>query len=273
MPVVNWLRKVIRNHFGFSQREANGTLVIFMIMAMLFLTPFATEWYITKTAVVPSREAYLDSLITVLEKADTAQKRDKNNWQPDRLIDPNETNPDSLIAAGLPSWLAYRLTKYTKAGGKFKKPQDLKKLYGLRTEDYEKLLPFIKIETAYTRKAYQSEFYKKKRKGWQLKHHFDPNTTDPGELTAAGLPDWLAERITKYTKAGGSFKKPKDLKKLYGLRDGDYEKMESFINIKPAANDAGNGSKYAVDHSRRRKAATTTRINTSISRKLLLLLI
>ena len=60
-------------------------------------------------------------------------------------FDPNSIDLDSLLVMGIPSKVCYTLDKYRKSGGRFYKPQDLLKIYGMDSTLYNQLAPFIKI--------------------------------------------------------------------------------------------------------------------------------
>lgn len=60
---------------------------------------------------------------------------------------------------------------------------------------------------------------------------FDPNTVSLEELKQLGFSGATAQTIVNFRKKGGSFKKPVDLKKIYSLKDADYERVKNFIDI------------------------------------------
>lgn len=64
---------------------------------------------------------------------------------------------------------------------------------------------------------------------------FDPNTADVDELTAGGLPKYLAQRLINYRSKGGSFRQPSDLKKLYGMSDELFARVAPVVQIEQAA--------------------------------------
>ena len=62
-------------------------------------------------------------------------------------------------------------------------------------------------------------------------HAFDPNTADSLELISVGLPSYVARNILRYRKAGGIFRKPEDLARIYGLHDTVYARVRPYIVI------------------------------------------
>lgn len=64
-----------------------------------------------------------------------------------------------------------------------------------------------------------------------MPHPFNPNTADSLELLSVGLPPRVARNILRYREAGGRFRKPEDLARIYGLHDTMYAQVKPYITI------------------------------------------
>lgn len=62
-------------------------------------------------------------------------------------------------------------------------------------------------------------------------HPFNPNTADSLELLSVGLPPYVARNILRYRKAGGVFRKPDDLARIYGLHDTVFARVRPYVSI------------------------------------------
>jgi len=62
---------------------------------------------------------------------------------------------------------------------------------------------------------------------------FDPNNITVKELIGFGLSEEVSNRWLKYLNAGGKFLRKEEVKKIYGLTDEDYSRMQKFIFIPP----------------------------------------
>ena len=62
-------------------------------------------------------------------------------------------------------------------------------------------------------------------------HRFNPNTADSLELLSVGFPPYVARNILRYRKAGGVFRKPEDLSRIYGLHDTVLARIKPYIAI------------------------------------------
>lgn len=64
---------------------------------------------------------------------------------------------------------------------------------------------------------------------------FDPNTISVEEAVKLGFSKKTAQTLEKYRSKGGKFKSKEDLKKLYGVSEKLYAKIESYILIEVKA--------------------------------------
>jgi competence protein ComEA len=64
---------------------------------------------------------------------------------------------------------------------------------------------------------------------------FDPNQISYTELLELGLSARVAGTLINYRNSGGKFNSKRDLMKVYGLGAADFERLEPYICIKPAA--------------------------------------
>ena len=51
----------------------------------------------------------------------------------------------TFLSLGLPSWMASNILRYRNRQGRFRRPEDFRKIYGLTEEQYRTLLPYIRI--------------------------------------------------------------------------------------------------------------------------------
>ena len=68
--------------------------------------------------------------------------------------------------------------------------------------------------------------------------YFDPNTISADGWRKLGINERTIGTIRKYISKGGSFKKPGDLGKIYGLRKEQYEQLAPFVRIIAGVDDS-----------------------------------
>ena len=61
------------------------------------------------------------------------------------VFDPNTADSTTFLSLGLPSWMIKNILHYRHKQGKFRQPEDFRKIYGLTEEQYQTLRPYIHI--------------------------------------------------------------------------------------------------------------------------------
>ena len=61
------------------------------------------------------------------------------------MFDPNIADSTTFLSLGLPSWMIKNILYYRYKQGKFRHPEDFRKIYGLTEEQYQTLRPYIQI--------------------------------------------------------------------------------------------------------------------------------
>ena len=72
---------------------------------------------------------------------------------------------------------------------------------------------------------------------------FDPNTADSLELLSVGFSPYVTRNILRYRRAGGKFRRPDDLARIYGMHDTLFVRMKPYITLPPAPPTASPRSK------------------------------
>lgn len=62
-------------------------------------------------------------------------------------------------------------------------------------------------------------------------HSFDPNQATETELIALQLKPWIAKRIVGYRSKGGSFRKPEDVLRIFGMDSGWYALAKPWMKF------------------------------------------
>lgn len=67
---------------------------------------------------------------------------------------------------------------------------------------------------------------------------FNPTTADSATLRAVGLSPFVSSNIVKYRRAGGHFRRPADLARIYGLDSSTFARIQPYIYIPKEESDA-----------------------------------
>lgn len=156
-----------KDFFYFSRAEKQGIIVLVVLIAIVVLAGIGLSIYSKqKDSVYPENfEEEYSNFIASLKEQDSikAQRRNypQRNYNRDTSLppvivlkpfDPNTADSLTLCQLGLQPWMARNILRYRVKGGRFRTPEDLRKIYGLSDEQYTTLLPYIYISDEFQRK-------------------------------------------------------------------------------------------------------------------------
>ncbi|HEV7781916.1 MAG TPA: helix-hairpin-helix domain-containing protein [Chitinophagaceae bacterium] len=153
-------------------------------------------------------------------------------------FDPNTLPPAEWKRLGLRDKTIATIQNYLTKGGKFRKPEDLQRIYGLFPDEYERIAPFIKIESAGESNKYK-KFVVKDPATYQPPKTFtgrytivDINTTDTTALIALpGIGNKLAARIINFRDKLGGFISINQVGETFGLPDSTFQKIKQYLKL------------------------------------------
>ena len=229
----------------FSKSEMSGFIVLLILLVSVALLLHYEEIIFSEkdkiSKVTPEELKEMEAFAQQI-KADSAEQENKFNNRATKhtlkpfAFDPNTADSASLIKLGLHNWQVENLLKYRRKGGRWKKPEDFARLYGLSKEDFETLKPYIYITKTKSeiaqeqRKAVNDSLHrtypKKYAKGTQLSLN-DVDTTALKGIP--GIGSYYASKITKYRERLGGFINIEQLKEIEGLP----EDIESWFTLSP----------------------------------------
>ena len=236
------MRNFLALYFFYTRSERNGVLLLiaFSLAILMFPKLYSTFRKPTEAINFTDFEKAIANLDR-LKAADTEGVLLENGKQNISLFgfNPNTASLDKLTQLGLSQRIATTLIHYRERGGQFHRPEDLKKVYGITTVDYDRLKDYIELEnetpswykegnkTGFRKEA---SFGNKPQVAVNLKP-FDPNTATESDLLGLGLEKKTVKNLLKYRENKGIFRKKEDLKKLYSFSDIDFIRIEQFVQI------------------------------------------
>ncbi|GAB3762362.1 helix-hairpin-helix domain-containing protein [Spirosoma pomorum] len=258
-------QSLIRDYFGLSHREVRGFLVLLLLIIFCLLIPFAYRFLIAAkpadTSLADQRK--LDSLVALM-KAEEAKQPSFGSREQEKTIterfnepklfafDPNTASVTDWQQLGLPRWMAERIEKYRSKGGKFRRKEDLLKIYDFPADLYDQLEPYITLKSSASanygnvyadRPAFRNDEESVPNRPAFTERYvkpalqpFDINTADTSQLIALkGIGATLASRIIKYRDALGGFHSTEQFREVYGLDSLALTELTKFGKIQTAA--------------------------------------
>jgi competence protein ComEA len=229
------MRKWINTYFNFTKAEFNGMLSLFVLIILFAVLPRLYFWLQPAqpdpAEVEEIRSLKLEQHFRAKPKKPRFGIRDQHKTKAKRYtFDPNTLNQQGWEDFGLTPKQAKAIINYRSKGGKFRKAEDLKKMYTIRPELYEMLKPHVQISDTIQRPVYQNyskaTFTKKPLSIYEL------NALDTTEMQAInGIGPAFARRIFKYRERLGGFAQPEQLLEVFGIDSVHYEQIRPQIRI------------------------------------------
>lgn len=156
-------------------------------------------------------------------------------------FDPNTADSLTLIELGLKPWQVRNMMKYRAKGGRYRQPDDLRKLYGMTDSTFAALRPYIRIDsTAWVARRDSLRLLRHERdslrhvadslrrdsiftaRGYRVKKDtiIELNNTDTAALQyIRGIGPTVARHIVRYGQQLGGYISPEQIREIQALRD------------------------------------------------------
>jgi competence protein ComEA len=245
-------KRFIKDYLTFSKKERTGVVLLLLLIAFVFSMSY---WWPQKPPTPVSEKkikqlsAQLDSLNNPQQKKNYAQQtytdddavRTSYYDAPGNAtlfyFNPNTLNADGWKQLGLRDKTIQTILKYRSKGGRFKTPQDLGKIYGLRPEELNRILPYVKMdkEPAPSSNYREDDGYKNTTTNYNKPYTaaikmVDINTSDTTAFIALpGIGSKLASRIINFRNKLGGFYAVEQVAETYGLPDSTFQRIKSFL--------------------------------------------
>lgn len=143
----------------FSRGERRGILVLITGIILAFLSgyiylyqrerrPLSDEAIRRQATAMAEYESFIASIQEKEQKWDHKLNSSSKKQPPTVALacfNPNTADSVTFCQLGLPGWMARNILRYRNQGGKFRKAEDFRKIYGMTEEQYQILLPYIRI--------------------------------------------------------------------------------------------------------------------------------
>jgi competence ComEA-like helix-hairpin-helix protein len=228
----------INNYFGFNRQQRNGLFVLILMSFLLLVVRISFPFFIGSDKIViknlPLFERKLDSNRQTKKFNENNFYRFSEKSTP-FVFDPNTVSRGQLLKLGFTEKKAITFIKFRDRGFVFKEKKDLKKVYGISDQLFERLEPYILIETKAAQQATMGIVDKGNEKRQPSKKTIaivELNAADSLALEKLnGIGPAYAKRILKYRSMLGGFVSVQQLKEVYGLNEELFQKIKDFVSV------------------------------------------
>jgi competence protein ComEA len=242
------MRNLLTNYFYYSRGERNGVIVLATLSLLIVFMPSLYSFWHSKTSDVTDFSAFDKDIAAFNSAMPSDVKNSEGGFSSHEKnielfnFDPNTTSAEDFMRLGLSPKVATIITHYREKGGRFFRKEDLKKIYGLKPDDYERLEEYMTLDNTHKSSLtynyppqYPNQFEATKDKNEppiDIKvFPFDPNSATEMELRTLGIDKNVVKNIIKFREKNGKFYKKEDLKRIYSFSEIDYLRLEKYINI------------------------------------------
>jgi competence protein ComEA len=249
-------KEIISEYLSFNRRERIAVLVLTLLIVFVFFLPKLIP--ANNQKISPVDTAWMASV-----RNPETREKEKDNWKNDReensgyyrydpekrtylqkkgelfYFDPNKLSPDEWSRLGLREKTIRTIQNFISKGGRFRKAEDLQKIYGLFPDEYQRIAPYVRIENS-NAPITKNEFPDPGTspvKTYQARYTtIDINAADTSAFIALpGIGSKLAARIVNFREKLGGFYSIEQVGETFGLADSTFQKIKQYLKIGDAA--------------------------------------
>ncbi|SHN43092.1 helix-hairpin-helix domain-containing protein [Chitinophaga sp. CF418] len=248
---------------SFSRKERQGILFLLILIGICLVTPALWERYVPLPAEMYTTDSALSAEVAAFRKALLSSTKvfpgdaDSSIHFRRFTFDPNTIDAAAWEALGLEKRVISNIQRYLTKGGRFRRKEDLQRIYGLSPRLYDELMPYVRIAGqqykpdtfrryagyrpyrrdtlygVYGRNARYTQEESIGRKGYNNRLPLlDINTADSTLWESLpGIGPVLAARIVKFREKLGGFYSISQVGETYGLADSTFNKIQASLRL------------------------------------------
>jgi len=243
------------SYFNFTRKERNGAILLLLIILLLTTVPsFYSMIFKKKIIDAAGFEAEL-SILKTKQKDSSVKKYYRKNFDEENdrhyyqhsekkyqqeninaeffYFDPNTITPDDWKRLGLREKTINTILNFISKGGKFRQPDDIKKIWGLHEDEIQRLMPYVKIASNNSSAEPGKQLsavakYDQKR----VVEIVDINVADTSVLIRLpGIGSKLSNRIINLRERLGGFYTIEQVSETFGLPDSVFQKIKPLLQL------------------------------------------
>lgn len=233
------MKRILKDYFSFSKKERHAFLLLFSLLVLFAAAPY---FYPVKKTVPAISEA-----LAALATQNSGQPYPEKNYpatdlpgKPARVekpfvFDPNTIDESGWKRLGLPDKTIRTILHYRDRGGRFRKPEDIGKIWGMPEADKERLIPYVRIPGEHGNPPWQRFRSEKSEKKLTDTARININTASVAEWEILpGIGPVLANRVVRYRDKIGGFGSVEQVAKTYGITDSLFQQIRSRLFLESA---------------------------------------
>jgi len=254
-----------KDFFYFTKTERQGIIVLVVLVIGVYTIPAILQAFSGSEKTDPAEQAKSEKEYNEFISSIKEAKQDKkypvcrgkysSPAYPKKEIrpaafDPNTADSATFLSLGLPPWMAGNILRYRRKQGRFRRPEDFRKIYGLTEEQYRTLQPYIRIAETPVLQDTSRILVVQATAPYDTLMKYPPGTiidlnqADTTELKKIpGIGSSIARMIVNYRKRLGGFYQIEQLQEIH-LKA---EKLRPWFSVNPVEIHRINPNKASVE--------------------------
>ncbi len=213
---------MLKEYFTFSNNQKYAIIAILILIIICWGLYFYIPLYFNEQTKVDSTKLY-ELALQIKSTDNNSELTETNN---SRLtpypFDPNTLDSLGFAKMGLRPKMIHTILNYRNKGGKFYSNEDVKKMYGLRYDEYKQLEPYIQLHSIKN----NYERFPKQDKSLNI----ELNSADTSKLIQLnGIGPKLSVNIIKYREQLGGFYSVNQLSEVWGISTETFNKIKNQL--------------------------------------------
>ncbi len=254
---MGW-KELVADYFSFTSRDRIAIITLLLVISGVFFLPKILS-HVNRSEPTRADTAWIAAMKKIEQKEAGSDQQyrkydddNSNNYQYDRsannhygnpkgelfYFDPNRLSTEGWQKLGLRDKTIHTIQNYLGRGGHFKKSEDLQRIYGLFPNEYERIAPYVKIETTDETDSDKSFTDKPLKENPPAKTNaprysiIDINSADTTAFIALpGIGSKLAARIVNFRDKLGGFYSVAQVGETFGLPDSTFQKIKQYLKL------------------------------------------
>lgn len=246
--------KTLTSTTSFTKKQRSGNIIVLVVVIICCILPFLAPLLVKEKkydhssfekeiALLQVKQVDSGSRFSAKEPGDDPpffQPSGSKNFPASRkgelfFFDPNTLDEDGWRKLGIRDKTIGTIKNYLAKGGRFKKAEDISKIWGLAKEDAERIIPFVRLPAAENKATLfeQTKPGAKPEKKEFSQALIDINTADTTALIALpGIGSKLSQRIINFRDRLGGFHSVEQVGETFGLPDSTFQKIKKRLVVK-----------------------------------------
>lgn len=216
----NPLKRIIFQFLSFSRSDRNAIIILATLIVLVLIVNIIVRNLKPRPAI--SQEVYQQILADWNSQTEVEKEEVRSLFH----FNPNKISVTELDSLLLSDFVKRNIVNFRSAGGKFYSPKDIRKIYGMNDSIFYKIKPYLIFDGLDTKQTKNTKL-KLEIRG----ENFDPNNVSANKLKEIGFNNYQIGNLIKYRNKGGIFKRPADLKKIYGIDLEFFNMISKFVVI------------------------------------------